>query len=125
MKRYCKNCRTIHDGICDNKPHYISRKRDSQADLFRNTQRWRKKSAEILERDYHCCRICLKAGIRTNYGLSVHHIIPLAVDFERRLDDDNLITLCEHHHKRAEKSYINKRELLALASADVVLPPLK
>ena len=72
-----------------------------------------RKAAEILERDYHCCRVCLSAGIINSNDLSVHHIIPLKDDYDRRLDNDNLITLCRYHHEAAERGHISRQELAA------------
>ena len=77
-----------------------------------------------MERDRMCCRMCLKAGQIEYRGLSVHHIIPLAVDFDKRLDDDNLITLCRFHHERAERGQIKAWELLQLAAETAQLPKL-
>ena len=74
-------------------------------------------AALILERDYHCCRMCAKAGIINSRELSVHHIVPLAADFDMRLDDDNLITLCRYHHEQAERGVLSARELRRLVSA--------
>ncbi len=54
----------------------------------------------------------------------MHHIIPLSADYEKRLDDDNLITLCRFHHEQAERGIISKRELLKLAAEEVELPRL-
>ena len=45
----------------------------------------------------------------------MHHIVPLVEDYEKRLDDDNLITLCSRHHEMAEKGDIDRRELLRIA----------
>lgn len=117
VKRYCSKCGKIHEGRC--KREYISVERNSQADKFRNTQLWKRTARAILERDFHCCRVCFAAGILTNRGLSVHHIVPLTEDFERRLDSDNLITLCSHCHARAERGAIPRKRLLYLAS----IPP--
>lgn len=44
-------------------------------------------------------------------NLEVHHIVPIEEDESLKLDDDNLITLCEGHHKLAEAGEI-KRETL-------------
>lgn len=63
------------------------------------------------------CRI---TGCITRYNsrrLSAHHIIPLAEDYDRRLDDDNLITLCSYHHELAERGVIPRPLLLELARA--------
>lgn len=114
MKRYCSICHKIHEGRCT-RPRTYTGVRDSQADKFRNTQAWRRKSAAILERDYHCCRVCYAGGKVCTDGLSVHHITPLAVDFGRRLDDDNLIALCRFHHEQAERGMIKALYLRKLA----------
>ena len=121
MKHYCTVCHNIHEGKCK-RPRYVARPRNSQADCFRNTQSWRKAARRIRERDRFCCRVCLKAGVIESRDLSVHHIIPLAVDLDRRLDDDNLITLCRYHHERAEQGQISKQELRDIATSAVKLP---
>ncbi len=123
MKHYCSVCHTVHDGRCV-RPMLLVRKRNSEADRFRNRKTWRRKSAAILDRDMYCCRICLRAGLMNNRELSVHHIISLAVDFDKRLDEDNLITLCRYHHEQAEKGNISARELRSLALTVPQLPRL-
>lgn len=117
IKRYCPTCGKIHEGRCKNK--CISVERNSQADKFRNTQLWKRTAKAILERDFHCCRVCLAAGILTNRDLSVHHIVPLAEDYERRLDESNLITLCRFCHAKAEHGGISRARLFDLAG----IPP--
>ena len=115
MKRYCTVCRRIHTGRCA-RPREYRAARNSQADRFRNTQVWRRMAALILERDYHCCRMCAKAGIINSRELSVHHITPIAADYDRRLDEDNLITLCRFHHEQAERGNIKAQELRRILS---------
>ena len=115
VKRYCQVCRKIHEGRCERPRQYGKYgKRNSAADKFRNSQSWRRKTAVILERDFHCCRLCASAGVICTHDLSVHHIVPLSVDYDKRLDDDNLITLCDEHHKAAERGEISKKELLEI-----------
>ena len=116
MKRYCTICHCIHEGRCE-RPRSYAGARDSQADRFRNTQVWRRKSAAILQRDFHCCRLCASAGLVCSQGLSVHHIVPLSADFDKRLDDDNLVTLCRYHHEQAERGAVKAGELRRLAAA--------
>ncbi len=125
MKRYCSICHKIHEGRCT-RPRYGNAVRNSQADKFRNTQVWRRKAAEILARDYHCCRVCAHAGIICAEDLSVHHIIPIARDYDKRLDEDNLITLCRYHHEQAEHGTIKAVELRKLARQEFApedIPP--
>ena len=76
---------------------------------------------EIKERDLYLCRACaenIPPTIRQyNYEeLEVHHIVKLADDYERRLDNDNLITLCVLHHKMADKGLIKPSQLTALVN---------
>lgn len=122
MKRYCAICHSIHEGKCE-RPKF-RKARNSEADRFRNTQAWRRFSSVIVERDLSCCRMCLKSGLVNSNDLSVHHIVPLAVDFERRLDDSNAITLCRFHHEKAESGRISKQELLKLAAETPQIPKL-
>ena len=77
-----------------------------------------------MQRDFHLCRICndgkygrydgrLYSAVRVR--LSVHHIEPLVECFERRLDDENLITACPWHHKMADDGEIPRDYLHELA----------
>lgn len=110
MKRYCPICRKIHEGRCTH-PKTYGGARNSKADKFRNKQAWRRRASVILARDYHCCRVCANAGVICTESLSVHHIIPLSKDYDKRLDEDNLITLCRYHHEQAERGIIKATEL--------------
>lgn len=113
VKRYCPVCGKVHTGHCIVKSY---NERNSQSDKFRNTQLWKRTAKSILERDFHCCRVCLAAGILTNRGLSVHHIVPISEDYDRRLDAGNLITLCKYCHAKAERGVIPRARLFELAS---------
>lgn len=112
MQKSCSKCGKIHPKgyICRNKAS-VAVERNSEADLFRNTQAWKKKTEDIKQRDLYLCRVCFCGIYSTknrlnNKRLSVHHIIPIKVDFDKRLDNDNLITLCDYHHELAEKGAI-------------------
>ena len=41
--------------------------------------------------------MCKDKGVIT-VATEVHHIIPLSIDFNKRLDDDNLMALCVSCH---------------------------
>ena len=60
-----------------------------------------------MKRDFYLCRICVAESHLTYENLSVHHIVSLKNNFDLRLDDDNLITLCNVHHEQAEKGKIS------------------
>jgi hypothetical protein len=41
----------------------------------------------------------------------VHHNTPLEEDYDRRLDNDNLLTTCDYHHELAERGEITREEI--------------
>jgi 5-methylcytosine-specific restriction endonuclease McrA len=127
MMKACKYCGRVHDynTVCPKKPQrkYYGGTRTDEVGAFRRSGLWRKKSLDIRERDFNSCRVCAMGKYGTysgrqyhNTGLSVHHIVPLSEDFDLRLDDDNLITLCSWHHDMAENGTIPREELKLLAA---------
>ena len=125
MMTVCGGCGALHP--INTSPCRTARspKRDTVANTFRKTNRWRVKSERIRERDQYLCRVCVTDTYNTvqQYmysNLSVHHIVPLVEDPDRGLDNDNLITVCDFHHRLAETGKIPREELQRL----VVLPPL-
>ena len=111
MLKSCKYCGRIHDKMfdCGKKP--VIKKKDTKAVRFRNQRIWKRKAEEIKRRDKYLCQVCIRNLYDTdrtlNYmDLSVHHIIPIEKDYEKRLDNDNLITLCRYHHELAERAVI-------------------
>lgn len=120
MLKSCKYCGRIHDSKsdCGHKPQRV--KEATAESSFRGTAKWKKKRAQILERDGHMCQMCLRGfdiGERriNTEKLEVHHIVPLSADFALRLDDDNLITLCEAHHELAERGETERDILSGIA----------
>ena len=95
MLKSCNRCGKIHDF---NKTCYKNRqvRGKTKADEFRKTNKWHQKSLDIRERDKNLCRCCMADIFNTQHifnfnKLEVHHITPLEEDYEKRLDDDNLI----------------------------------
>ena len=130
MLKACSRCGEIHArnkcSAGEYKPRQI---RESEADKFRNTQKWKRKTKYIKQRDMHLCQACIRGlyGTQRRYNphnTSVHHIIPLATDFSKRLDNENLITLCRFHHEMAEKNIISTTELLKIADEQETRPTL-
>ena len=122
MLKSCKYCGKItaykHD--CPNKPQ--RKKQGNDKDRFRWTKAWQDKRDEIKERDKYLCQVCAREGRYTYDGLEVHHAVPLEDDFDKRLDNDNLITLCERHHEMAERGEIS-REVIINLIRDRDIPP--
>ena len=123
----CRYCGIVQRGHqC---PHKKSRQKsgDRQSDRFRKTKAWTQKSIEIRQRDRYLCQCCLNNLYDTidwlNYKtVEVHHIVPLQEDYNRRLDNDNLISLCSYHHKMADKGQIQRDVLYALVTK--AIPPM-
>lgn len=128
MLKACSYCGRIHDRkyMCPQKEARI-RERQShkteqgkRAKAFHNSKKWQDKREYIKLRDSYCCQVCARGlynPVRKyeTEDTSVHHIVPLAEDYEKRLDDDNLVTLCSRHHEMAEKGEIERIELLRIA----------
>ncbi|WP_089280856.1 HNH endonuclease [Anaerovirgula multivorans] len=117
MLKSCKYCMRIHDSKydCGKKPQ--RKKKGNEKDRFRWTQAWQKKREEIKQRDKYLCQICIRNLYDTfkqyNYiDLEVHHAESLEDAFDKRLDNDNLITICERHHELAEKGDIPLKVIL-------------
>ena len=114
MKKSCPYCGRIHERnyICPKKPAPPKRtKFATDQNKFRRKNAWTKKSIAIRKRDGYLCQICARGlydpeKMYQSEGLEVHHIVPLKSDYNLRLDDENLITLCEKHHEMAEAGLI-------------------
>ena len=118
MKDYitCSRCGIVPRGHRCPYKTYKKKAYDTEADRFRKTKRWANKSIEIRQRDRYLCKVCEANLYNTiqqfNYNeLDVHHIEKLSENFEKRLDNDNLISLCRYHHKMADDGNIPKEVL--------------
>jgi 5-methylcytosine-specific restriction endonuclease McrA len=80
---------------------------------FRSSGRWKDKSLAIRTEDNFLCLECRHNG-RYVSGVEVHHIVPLSVDVDKGLDDDNLITLCRDCHEKAECGELSREHLRSL-----------
>ena len=121
----CPRCGIVPRGHKCPYKTYKKKSYDTEADKFRKSKRWTNKSIEVRQRDRYLCRVCEANLYNTvqqfNYNeLDVHHIIPINEDYDKRLDNDNLITLCRFHHKLAEDGKIPREVLYSLINN----PPL-
>lgn len=126
MLKTCSICGKIHDfnKVC-RRP--VSKKK-SEAKEFRDTYRWITKRKSIRQRDKNLCQVCITGKYNTNYRytykeLEVHHIVPIEEDYNKRLDDNNLITLCRYHHKMAETGEIPREELQEMVAGKYKTSP--
>lgn len=105
--KYCDRCKTKEyvDRIQEHKvkyrkynsDRYIKDKGNESYRLFYTTQAWKNKRAEILRRDNHECQMC-KVLCKYEVATDVHHILNLRDNYDKRLDNDNLISLCHECH---------------------------
>lgn len=116
MLRSCKYCGKIHDSKynCPSKPQ--RKKQVTEADKFRWTSRWQKKREEIKQRDLYLCQICIRELYNTinkynTEDLEVHHNIPINENYDKRLDNNNLLTVCHSHHEMCESGEIPREEV--------------
>ena len=126
MKKACAYCGKIHEYsyICPKKPQNKLKynKPAGTKEKFRGKQAWKNKRAEIKARDMNTCRLCLTGKLTPDGAprivtkdLSVHHIIPLENDYDYRLENDWLITLCPSCHELAEAGKVSAEYLHSLA----------
>ncbi len=125
MLKSCKYCGKIHDSKydCGMKPK--RKKQPTEINKFRWSRKWREKSLDIKERDNYLCQMALTDNppryIYTT--LEVHHIIPIEEDWDLRLEDENLITLSEEYHEKAERGEISRKTLFDILSNKHGYPP--
>ena len=88
---------------CPNKYKYkkeFANEDNIKANKFYASKSWKEKREEIKALDKGLCQRCLlKFGIITMERLEIHHIEPLTVKWEKRLQNNNLITLCLQCHR--------------------------
>jgi 5-methylcytosine-specific restriction protein A len=113
----CSNCNRLHNRgeKCLNKTKKSYTKEITYISKFRNTAAWQKKRGEIKKRDKMLCQLCLQNGKYVFEKLEVHHIIPIATNWNERLNSLNLITLCRACHFMADNNEISKGQLLEIA----------
>lgn len=128
MYKTCKYCGIVpEDHKCKNKPKRIQIK-DRESDKFRHSAAWKRKAEQIKRRDRYLCRVC-EAGLYNTFNqinfknLEAHHITSIAEDYNKRLDDDNIITLCQMHHKQAERGEIPKKALYKILQSPPGVTP--
>lgn len=117
----CQYCGRMHPVgfTCTRKPQ--KRRKNTEAQRFRDSYQWRKTRKNVNDRDGHMCRICLLAGEIVIEGLSTHHIIPLEETMDYADVEEWCITLCEPHHEEAERGDFDREMLHRLAMEPLAL----
>lgn len=100
-KKYCEVCDTKANG---RHKEYKRYRTDDKEQRFYSNPDWRIKREKIKHTDNGYCLLCLNNNERKAMD-TVHHIVELKEDWDKRFDDDNLISLCESCHQVVHKQY--------------------
>ena len=71
---------------------------------FYNSAAWKRTREQALIRDMYLCQQCLKDGIVNDKQLIVHHKIEIKEDWKKRLELENLETVCTQCHNKIHKT---------------------
>ena len=114
MFKSCSKCGKIHPKNYQCNVGRIYSSIDDERKL-RSKYSWTKKSSEIRQDANYLCEICREQGIFNYTNIEVHHIVKVKDDKSKLLDNENLICLCQEHHKQADNGEIDKDYLIELA----------
>ena len=91
---YCEQHKTAK---AENNRYYDKYQRNKKHDRFYHSAAWIKCRDYIRIRDNGLCQHCLNQK-RITVGIIADHIVPLSVDWNKRLDESNLQLLCAGCH---------------------------
>ena len=66
---------------------------------FYNSREWRDLRNYKFAMADGLCELCRKNG-KVKAAREIHHIVPIEIDYSKRLDYDNLIALCSDCHNK-------------------------
>jgi 5-methylcytosine-specific restriction enzyme A len=96
--KYCTNHTVQHTyDRSSNDKQYDKTKRNQKSKAFYKSIEWQKVRTAALIRDRYLCQHCLKKKQITKAYI-VDHITPVLVDWEQRLNINNLQSLCNPCH---------------------------
>lgn len=113
--RYCDRCKVIvekqTEEIKQKSNNRYNRQRDKKYTQFYNSKAWRILSKKYMDKHYLCEECEKEAKQKKEYTIQlaeeVHHKEPIQTEtgWLRRLDWNNLISLCHMHHDKAHKRF--------------------
>lgn len=83
---------------------YDAKVRDPKLKAFYSSKAWKSTSLAIKKRDRGLCKLCLYKNMKGD-AETTHHIVEIKEDFEQRLSEKNLISLCDKCHKQVHAEY--------------------
>lgn len=100
-KKYCEVCEAKSN---NRHKEYKKYRKDIREQSFYSSDPWRLKREKIKDKDNGCCLLCLNEHKSKSMD-TVHHIIELKEDWNKRFEEDNLISLCESCHQVVHNKY--------------------
>ncbi|WP_116316054.1 HNH endonuclease [Bacillus subtilis] len=94
--RYCDKHKTQQQ---EETKHYNKHSRNKTITSFYKSTDWKRTRQLALIRDNYLCQHCLKDHCFTPADM-VHHIVEVKEDWAKRLDLDNLVSLCNACHNK-------------------------
>ncbi len=115
MYKACSRCGRVHKfgEICPDKRKRFYQSTEERK--LRSLNKWKEKSLEIRERANYLCEVCRDNNIFVYDNIEVHHITKIKDDSSLMFDNENLICLCQEHHKQADRGQIDSDYLRDLA----------
>lgn len=91
---YCEE----HKGETNRQYNKFRETYDKEYVSFYHSKKWKEKRQQVLRRDNYLCQRCLKEFDIITIATLVDHIVPSKIDWELRLDINNLQSLCDECH---------------------------
>lgn len=76
--------------------------KNNKYNQFYWTKAWKELRQYVLTRDNFLCQECLK-NHKVTEATDVHHIIKIRIDWSKRLDEKNCISVCSDCHKKLDR----------------------
>lgn len=109
--KFCNVCKAKEDKYARERYKTYAKKRiDKKEQSFYNSERWENKRDFILDKYNHIDIYAFyNTGIIT-LADTVHHIIEIKEDWEKRLDNFNLFCCNKENHKKIHDLYLTNKE---------------
>ena len=101
-------CKCLKDTVKEYNRNIRYNKDNKEYSSFYNTTHWNRMSKYIRSKYNGLCLVCYVRYKIMNGANVVHHIIELKEDYSKRLEEDNLITLCHSCHNILHSNYTEK-----------------
>ena len=102
---YCNSCAKKLFNSGENNANYKSELTDEERDYKRIGSDYSNFIKRVLARDNYTCQCCKKHKSELDCELNVHHLDSYNWCKDKRIDDENGITLCENCHKNFHNRY--------------------